>query len=229
MRRFSFFLLIAVWGCTSENAQPGLPVTGQTYFPLEKGQYRLYNISSVEYLFSGQNISANYQLKEVVADTFRNLEGGVSFRIERFLRDDENEAWGLDSVWTARANATQAIRVENNVPVLKLVFPFRENKKWNANAFNAGQEDEYEMVNLFKPFPSQDSAAFENTVTVVQEEVTDNILFREIRKEVYADSIGLVYKEIIDVEYCADEDCLGQAIIESGFEYRQHLIEYGKE
>lgn len=231
MRRFSIFLLLAslCFACSSEKVDPDLSDLGHSYFPLEKGAFRVYQINSVEYLLSGQNISNDYQLKEIVADTFQNLEGGTGYKIERYLRDSGEDQWILDSVWTARSNATQAILTEGNIPVLKLVFPLRENKTWDANALNSKEEDEYEMKDLHLPFPSEDSVAFERTVTVIQEEITNNILFSEVRKEVYGDSIGLVFKEIVDVEYCADEDCLGQSIIESGIEFRQHLIEYGKE
>ena len=232
MRIINFLLLgfIIIPACTSENAQPDPSRSGPAYFPLEKGQFRIYDIQSVEYLFTDQNIERNYQLKEVVADTFRNLEGGISYRIERYFRENEADEWEQESeVWSARINDTQAIQVEENISLLKLVFPLRENKKWDAHALTDSEEDEYEMVNLFQPFPSADSVAFEKTITVIQEEVTENILFRDIKKEVYGYNIGLVHKEITELEYCADNDCLGQSIIESGLEYRQHLVEYGKE
>lgn len=215
-------------GC-SESVAPDTSRLGYEYFPLEKGQYRIYDVNSTEYFFSAENITRNYQLKEFVADTFENLEGGVSYRLERYTRDNDEEEWALDSVWTARSNATQAIQVEHNLPLLKLVFPFRENKTWDVNALNDKEDDEQVMVNLFQPLITNDEVVHEKTVTVIQEEVTNNILFWDVRKEVYGEGVGLVYKEITQLEYCADADCLGQAIIEAGIEYKQQIREYGKE
>lgn len=233
LRGSGFFLaLLILFGCfagCSESVAPDNSRLGYNFFPLEKGQYRIYDVNSTEYFFSAENITRNYQLKEFVADTFQNLEGGISYRMERFTRNDESEEWQLDSVWTARSNATQAIQVEHNLPLLKLVFPFRENKTWDANVYNDKAEDEHEMVGLFQAFVRNDEVVHENTVTVIQEEVTNNILFWDVRKEVYGENVGLVYKEITQLEYCAEADCLGQAIIEAGIEYTQQIREYGKE
>jgi len=70
---------------------------------------------------------------------------------------------------------------------------------------------------------------FKKTTTVIQEETTDNILFRNIRKEIFAENIGLIYKQATLLNFCADVDCLGQDIIETGIDYKQELIGYGVE
>ena len=73
------------------------------------------------------------------------------------------------------------------------------------------------------------SEEWSNTVTVVQGDFDDGITRTDLRTEVYALDIGLVYKSSRIVEFCADPDCLGQEIIEIGSDLEQRLIDFGNE
>ena len=70
---------------------------------------------------------------------------------------------------------------------------------------------------------------FDNTITVEQEDNEDAIVFRDERKEVYALHLGLVYKELIQLNYCTDDVCLGQQRIDQGIEIRMVIKDYGKQ
>jgi hypothetical protein len=48
------------------------------------------------------------------------------------------------------------------------------------------------------------------------------------RRNVYALNVGLVYREIIQLNYCTDDTCLGQQIIEDGMEMKVAIKQYGK-
>ncbi|NJN26862.1 MAG: hypothetical protein HC819_13220 [Cyclobacteriaceae bacterium] len=132
-----------------------------------------------------------------------------------------------DSVWTARKNNGQAIRVENNLPIVSLIFPLGENKKWDGNKLNAREEDEYEMMDIGRSF-TQGSNDFQETVTVVQEDLPDIFVESKYKIEVYGKGQGLVYKEINLVNYRQGDD-YGLQKVESGLRYFQTLIEYGKD
>jgi hypothetical protein len=200
---------------------------GYEFFPLEVGHYTLYDLTDVTYSLTSAPVTRRYQVKEVVADTFTDLTGKASYRIERFSRPQAGSAWVLDSVWTARRSATQAIRVENNIPFVKIVFPVSDGLKWNGNVYNDREADEFRLKDVSKPF-TVDGQPFDETLTVLQS--TDSSLVgQDKRIEVYARNIGLIYHEKLIVQYCSDSQCLGQGQIDFGTRRTQKIIGYGNE
>ena len=76
---------------------------------------------------------------------------------------------------------------------------------------------------------SLESISFGNTITVIQNDFRDNITMNDVRTEVYAENIGLVYKNIEILQFCADPDCVGLEIVEVGRKLKQKIIDFGKE
>ena len=229
MQRFKTLIFILLIGCSSAEEEINPSIIGWQFFPLETGDYRVYQVNAVRHFFNTTPDTVSYQLIEKTAGEFEDLSGGISYRIERSKRDNENAEWEIDSVWTARRDVYTATQVEHNVPIIKLSFPLKENKKWNANSLNDKAIDEYFLKNVNVPFKINDTSIFQNTSTVIQDSVSDNILFRNLKKEIYSENIGLIYKEVTLLEFCAEVECVGQDIIESGLEYKQWMIAYGKE
>jgi len=221
--------LIFLLGCQNEEISIDESSLGLDYFPVEVGSYRTYHVEAINYNFSQSPDTINYQLKEVFEEEFQDLEGGMSYKLHRYKRMDPNDNWKTDSVWVVRKDLYTVTQIENNVPIIKFSFPVAEEKTWNANALNAKDPDEYQMIDINKNFILNDTLEFKKTTTVIQEETTDNILFRNIRKEIFAENIGLIYKQATLLNFCADVDCLGQDIIETGIDYKQELIGYGVE
>lgn len=222
-------VVILLAGCSAETLESADANIGNDYFPLNVGSYRIYDVKSIEYIYSGDNDTSLYYLKEVVADTFTNLEGNEAFRIERLVSESIDGEWEIDSVWTATNDLSQAIVFENNLPYIKLVFPVEEDKEWDGNSMSALEEDLYVMQDVNRSYTVSDTLTFDQTVTVVQEEENDNLIYSENRSEVYAKDVGLIYKEHILLNYCSETDCIGQYIIETGTDYRMELVAYGKE
>jgi hypothetical protein len=226
---FMGFAMLALWGCSSETLSPDIANLGATYFPLDTGSYRIYDVERIEYVFSGDNDTSRFFMKEVVADTFASLAGETAFRIERFVSESLKGDYQLDSVWVAYNNLSQAVLIENNIPFIKLVFPVREGLKWDGNSLNAMEEDTYEMIELNRPFALSDTLNFDKTLQVVQEVDDDHLIRSENRFEIYAENIGLIYKNTTILNFCDETDCIGQGIIETGIDYRMELVTYGKE
>ncbi len=229
------FLIIPLvfLGCQSEETERDLSDLGLNYYPVDTGFYRVYDVNAIQYNFNVPPDTIKYQLKEVFSEEFENLEGGNSYKLERFKRENVQGDWKIDSVWTVRKNSYNVIVTEGNNPYIKLSFPLEEEKTWDGNALFADTSsfnnfDEYQMIDVYEPYKIFDSTEV-RSVTVVQEETTDNLLFRNIRKEIFADGIGLLHKEYTLLNFCADADCIGQDIIETGLDYKQELIEYGVE
>jgi hypothetical protein len=200
---------------------------GYDYFPLETGRYIQYDLTDVTYSLTAPPVTERYQIKEVVKEPFTDQAGQENYRIERLIRSKVGDAWELDSVWSARRTMSQALRVENNIHFVKCVFPVQEGVKWNGNAFNDRNEEEYRLKNVAKPYVVT-GQPFNETLTVLQR--TDSSLVgQDKRLEVYARNIGLIYKEKVVVQYCSAPNCLGQGRIDFGTKRFQKIMSYGKE
>ena len=121
-----FFLL----GCSEEPLPPQTERVGFDFFPLQTGLFRTYEVEQVEFSVITSDTS-RFQLQEVVVDSFLNAENDYSYILHRLTRADEGSEWQLDSVWTTRRTSTLAVVVENNISIIKLVFPVAADKEWD--------------------------------------------------------------------------------------------------
>ena len=237
MKKSPLFLLIlsilflAVWACGgSENTEtiPAIdPDTGKSYFFLVEGKYREYNVDEIRYLAVDISDTLTYQLREEVGAAFTSPGGQVSHIINRFTRPDDTQPWVLDSVWAARVETDRAVSVENNIPIVKMTFPTIVDRFWDANVFNPAALDTFRVTQFGTPFNIGGIASFLEAMVIEQHDDEDGITFRDIRREVYADSIGLVLKEYNVVKFCSTPECLGLEIIQSGRFYRERLFNHG--
>lgn len=222
-----WMLLGALASCREQSVEPDTARLGTDFFPMETGLYWEYEVDLTTYNLL-DSVSSHFFLREVVADSFGDLSGGISYKLERFVRETEEDEWERDSVWTARLNTYQAVRVENNVPYVKLSFPLREGKSWNGNVLNSRQEESYQARNLGAEIEAGDSL-YSNTVTILQREVPDTIVFYDVRREYFARNTGLIKKEYIQLNYCTSQECFGQRQIDSGRKLLMELVANGKE
>lgn len=200
---------------------------GYDFYPLESGRFAIYDLTDITYSLTAPADTHAYQLKEVVKESFPDLAGTTSYRIERYTREEPDQPWEIDSVWTSRQTPNQVVTNENSVPFVKMIFPLRENQKWNGNAFNNLEEDEYVMKKIDKAY-SVGASKFDQTVTVVQGS-DSSLVNQDKRTEVYAKSVGLIYKEKIIVQFCSSSDCLGQGRVDFGVKQIQQIVDHGKE
>lgn len=199
---------------------------GYDYFPLIIGEYRVYDVNVVNYNLDGSITTEAYQLKEVIADS--SIVGEeTSYRLDRYQRADDLELWVIDSVWSARRNNYQAIVVENNVPIIKLSFPLTEDRRWDGNAMNSRDFDEFKIENLGMTYVI-DSIEYPNSLKMFKEYNPDpnNIVRDDIQMEVFSDGIGLILKQDSIIQYC--QSCSVPGTIEEGRIYEQKLLEIGK-
>lgn len=223
-------------------------ITGSEYFPLEIGQFTEYNVEERIYSTTNPVEVLNYQIREEITESFLDINDEVAYRLERFRREMNTQDWELDSVWAVKKTTSQALRTENNITFVKLVFPPSERTTWNGNAFNSLGEEEYRITNLGES-TTVDTMTFSNSLKVIQSELCSFVSLKN-RNEEYAAGIGLVYREDWQVSFkqnpltatCVDslgtfcdieiiqnrpaipfEDC-----IEFGRILTQKIIAYGK-
>jgi hypothetical protein len=227
--------LFVIVACSDPVTAPYEPLdvaAQQAYFPLEIGKFTEYRVDSIVYDFGpgGSTVrdSTLVYVREEIADTIRDNSGELLFVLERSERRSDTLPWTVRQVWSASRNATQAIRSENNLRFLRLVFPFDDRTRWNGNLWI----DPYQSVEiageLIQPFvnwnyrvdaydfPAQVGAFSFDSVLVVTEVDQTNAIERRLSRAWYAKHIGLVRREqqILDSQYCnqipAPADCLSK-------------------
>jgi hypothetical protein len=166
--------------------------------------------------------TAVYQLKEITTEEFLDNEGRLTYRIERYWRDDSNANWSVKDVWYSNKTTTTAEKVEENVRFTKLIFPINTSKYWDGNAFNNLGEWEYYYDSLHKP-KLINNLSFDSTITVIQRD-NENVVEYEKVKEIFAVDIGLIYKSHIDL----DINLSNILDINSGIELEMTVTAYGK-
>lgn len=256
MRRYLLYPCLSVLcamliltSCDEESISPGM--TDTSYFPLEVGNYIIYEIDSTVYDDFTMTVNQTImQVREVVESEIVDNAGNPAFRIERSYRMDSTEVWGTRGydIWSANLNGNKAERVEENQRYIKLVFPVADGKSWAGNIYiNVDPLSElaylegwtYVMNKVHTP-GVWNGNAFDSTLTVIQHE--EGTLIDTIgSREVYAKGVGLVYKEFWVLESqctsCSPTDipCLAacQALpweqkAEKGFIVKQTLLSYGK-
>lgn len=226
-RLIILFVSLFLFGCTTVDVQPEEEYfTDFEYFPLEIGRFVEYNVNQTDYVESDSVVS-EYQLKVIIVDSMLVNDRRV-YILNKLKRLTENDNWDIELVISALIQDDNLLIQENNLLFNRLVFPLKENRMWDGNAFNNLYEDRYEMGNV------RGSLEFSNqiypeTVTVIQNDNKDVIVKTDVRKMIYAKDIGLIYAESKIIEYCTENDCLGQQKINSGMKFKQTILNYGKE
>lgn len=203
------------------------PETGISYFYTSIKQFTIYEVQEIDYSLTQNPSIKNYQIKESVASFFTDLDGKETLRIERFKRTTENEAWQIDSVFTAKKRSNEALKTENNQTFVKFVFPLYENQTWDGNAYNALGKDDYTVKKLHQPF-SIGNKTFRKTATIIQQDDSTLVDLKK-RIEVYAEGVGLIYAENKNLTYCNKPDCLGKNTIDFGKSFLMKIKDYGTE
>lgn len=185
--------------------------------------------------------------REVITDTLRDNNGQLVYRTERFERENQTQPWQFVENIFASRTPTQAIRTENNLRFLKLVFPFDRSSNWDGNHWI----DQYREIEVagerIQPFvnwryevdsldiPAQIGAFSFDSVLVVTEVDETNAIERRLSRVKYAKHVGIVFREqwILDSQYCNQipppADCLTKPWTEKaerGYILRQIMTNY---
>ncbi len=195
--------------------------SGYSYFPLQVGHTLIYQVDSiVKNEFNlGVIDTFRFQIKEVVESFFTDMEGRQTARLERYKRANPAEPWIIYKVWTANLLSNRAEKKEDNITYIKLVFPPRLNLRWNGNAYNELEEQDYVITSIHTP-EVVNGLAFDSVLTVLQAD-EDNIVFKKYELEKYAAGAGLVYKEQFNGSYGLQG---GMYVLKNFIHYTEKII-----
>ncbi len=197
---------------------------GKDFYPIEIGQYRIYDVEEIQYKLIGFD-TIQYQLRETFFDSIVSLDQ-VSYLIKRDRRDNHGDVWVSDSVWVATPTKHILSINENNIPFIKLTFPVKVGAEWDGNSLNSKGEGTYYYQSLSEAII--DSIAVEDHIRLIIEDIPRNIVNQDERSEIYARGIGLVQKKYLTLGFCA-VNCTPLGEIQAGRFLNQILIEIGNE
>jgi hypothetical protein len=223
MKRFRFlFVIILITAlfssCKKDTEEP--VEMGYKYFPVNTGHWVIYNVDSISYNdFTGEIDSFRYQIKEYVESVFVDNSGRTSQRLERYIRYSDTADWIIKDVWFETLTSSCAERVEENLRMVKLIFPVEESQTWNGNAYTMLDAQTYKYLEVHTP-ATINNIYLDSTLTVIQKN-NSTLISEDFQQEIYAAHIGLVYKKYVSLV----KEPTGE--ITSGIDYSYTFQSYG--
>jgi hypothetical protein len=231
-RNIFIFLFVLLFISTCKKEDNNELEMGYEYYPVNLGAWYIYSVDSTFYDDFDSTINTlSYQIKEVYADTFTDLEGRLSYTINRYKRDNDSSDWIKSDVWYETITECRVERIEEDVRYEPLIFPVKNDAEWDLNSFNSysvynkwGRLDNTKMQIMIKDtlvgetYKADSLTYYENTATIFYEFST--YVNYEFYQAIYAKDIGLVYKKMTYYYYYYP------IIPKYGVNYVQKLISY---
>jgi hypothetical protein len=219
--KICFLIIIAACSCKKETIVP--PVPSFEYFPVANGTWVEYEVDSIYHSENDNNnddsvYTYHFSIREEIDSTFLDGQGREAQVIIRYKRMNDSLPWILTDVWTQTLTLSSAYRTENNIPYHKLSFPITASAWWNGNDANTLGEEIYTYGDIHRP-NTVGAWSFDSTVSVLQID-ENNYIERSFGKEVYANGVGLVFKQ-------RDELRKYNGVVVSGMEYQMRVTSYG--
>lgn len=222
MRTLSYIsiALFIFLGCEKSDLSDPIPTDrGYEYMPLEVGKSWTYQLDSIVFDPEPGRIQVDtisQQMQLVVADTFRDGEDRLTYRVERFTRDHDTSSWEITDVWSFVREEFRFIWNEENLSFIKLVFPPQLGDTWDGNALI--NDDDImvtvrgESLEFFKFWGDYRLSQMSDSLELLGHTYYDVITIDQVDREVliekrfsleqYSKDVGLVYKklEIMDTQ-----------------------------
>lgn len=168
--------------------------SGYGYFPVEEGRWIEYRVDSVK-IYGMQTDTAHWEMREVTGPVL----SGENHIVYRYFRQAGSTAWtNQPVVCSVSVSSAEAKKVEDNVCFVKLVFPLEEGRRWDGNAYNSLESQEYTMVDIGKNL-DVNNFTFPSTLKVMQIDLT-TLISKDYAEEVFAKDIGMISARKIHIE-----------------------------
>lgn len=221
--KFLPFLSLAViftvsfFSCKKPDAEPILGDETARYIPLQAGKFITYNVdSTIWYDTACVSLVKHYQVMYTIADTFTDAQARKSYRVETRIRQLTSDQWQMQDVFYITKTDVNLEWAQNDLTFIKMVFPVKNNATWNGNVHIPAADADLKYFDGWNYYYSNVGESFNagqvvypNTVIVNQVDRVENdpeaqpyaFGSRTYGKEVFADGIGMVYREYIRWTY----------------------------
>lgn len=236
-RILSIFIFVSVFAACKKKTDPASSVDfGKDYYPNKIGKYIVYDVDSIIYdEFTFDSTFYKYRIKEKLEEEFVDNENKSALKLVRYikkyssLKPYDSIPWTIKDVWQVNVNSSNVEVVEENIRYSKLIFPVKQNSKWDGNVKNTLGEwlytysyvDQAETIN---------NVNCDKTCLVTQKDFRTLISWQKY-VEKYSRGIGLVYREIIDIKHPVTSTNTDIENIPNkiGTFYKSKIITYGYE
>jgi hypothetical protein len=229
---FGALFVISLYSCRKETVD-NTTDRGGNYYPYAQGLWWEYDVDSTFYNdFSSDTLQVAYRLREEFVSEFSAETESPAIRVEQFRKYPGQTNWVGPRVYWTYLTENGAVKVEENIPYVKINYPVSENVTWNGNRYNFFPAEEYTYLSVDKPY-TINGFQFDSTAVVLQKS-TESLLGRDFYQEKYARRVGLIEKEIVDIVGYIDVDNIPDTLslplnqrIRSGIIYRQKIADWG--
>ncbi len=139
MRRFSLLILVILGLVGCKDDPPNEIDFGYNYLPLEIGNWVEYDVDSIVFdAFTEQVDTYNFRLRDIIAETFEDLDSRDVYRVEQSYVGglESDPTYTFRKTYSLVVNGVRAERLDDNLKTVILVFPPRQGATWDGNAFN---------------------------------------------------------------------------------------------
>jgi len=224
--RILFYSLLIAAGFLSACKKEKVPPISlhYDYFPVTRGSWVIYNVDSIYHAETDNDnddsvYAFHFQEMYMLDSTYIDASGNEAQVLLRYKRNTSGDEWTFASAWTQSLNLSSAYRTEENVRYHKLAFPISEDINWDGNDGNIHDEEMYHYLSVHEQ-QTINTLSFDSTITILQRD-DNNYVEKIYGKEIYANGVGMVFKE---------RDDLGKrnGVVVSGLEYKMIVVDYGR-
>jgi hypothetical protein len=212
---------------TINACNPGqAPIDPYNFIPLEVGRSTTYNVHEENY-YSGLSTPTirDFQEKDVIASKIDKSK----FLLIRYTRADSTGYWLKQKEIVLELLPDKLLTTIDNKAYLQMLYPINLSVRWDGNTYNNLEKKQYQ----YSDFENQvkiGSLTFSSTLKVIEDNnfdfSTPDILSLHKTIRQYALGIGIIYEEENDLEYCQEEYCIGEEIIDYGQKKTRIIIDY---
>lgn len=208
-----FLIALGLFSCKKDKSTA--PDMGYNYFPDQVGKYVIYDVDSFFYdgniptlnynntFFTAKIDTFKFQVKEKIQSIYYDNQNRPTIRLERYRKYYNSVTpysalpWVLTDIWAENKTPTTMEKVEENVRYVRLIFPAKTDRFWDANIQNTEDEKkfDYQFVDQSRTIGS---IQFDSVLQTVYDAGVI-LIKREYRTEKYARNVGMVYRQIIDI------------------------------
>ena len=205
----SLLLLLGLVSCKKETEMLDESTFGYDFFPVATGKSWTYTSDSIIYDNGGaRRDTFRSFIREELGEKFTDETGNPVFKVHRYFRRNTNDDWTRTNTWTTNVDSSRAIRTEDNLKFVKLIFPIKKGLRWDGNIFLdedirievAGESIEpyknwkHRMEEIDEAYDYKGQSIPSIRINLVDD---SSIIDRRKVTEVYGKGIGLVRKEMI--------------------------------
>lgn len=172
---------------------------GTEYFPIRIGTVKFYDVDTINYNpFNLTVDTISHEIREEVVEMFLDAAQDTVYRIELSTYNATKSMWVPFRSFLRKIKDNYAIETMENMQEVKMLFPIAQYKTrgsnyvWNLNMFNGREPVMVKYTSVFSSY-FNGIRGFNDCVSVkLNKPLTGRV--NDVREEVYAKDVGLVYR-----------------------------------